>query len=150
MIWIEDEHGETEYMNKLGEEVTQLSLSEINEGKWKKLIHETDLPKIVREMKHAFKKQIPYTIEYRLRKPNDEYSWYLETAKPVTDKGGVHWIATATNIDEQKKVEEQKSDFLAVVTHELKTPLTSLKAFAQILEQRFIAKNSPRKNAARA
>ena len=38
---------------------------------------------------------------------------------------------------ERKRLERQKDEFLAVISHELRTPVTSLKVFAQILQKRF-------------
>ncbi|HEX3384081.1 MAG TPA: HAMP domain-containing sensor histidine kinase, partial [Mucilaginibacter sp.] len=43
------------------------------------------------------------------------------------------WIGTATEIDELKKIEQQKDDFISIASHELKTPLTSLKTSIQLL-----------------
>lgn len=36
-----------------------------------------------------------------------------------------------------KKLEQQKDEFLAVASHELKTPVTSIKAYAQVLQKLF-------------
>ncbi|MCC2631271.1 MAG: hypothetical protein K0S38_1080 [Candidatus Paceibacter sp.] len=38
------------------------------------------------------------------------------------------------DITEQKKIEIQKDDFIAIASHELKTPVTSIKMFIQILQ----------------
>ena len=35
-----------------------------------------------------------------------------------------------------KQMEQQKDDFIAIASHELKTPVTSIKAYAQILQRR--------------
>jgi PAS domain S-box-containing protein len=45
------------------------------------------------------------------------------------------------DITDRKKLEQRKDDFVALASHELKTPLTSLKIFAQILEKRFMKNN---------
>lgn len=37
----------------------------------------------------------------------------------------------------RKKLERQKDEFVGIASHELKTPVTSLKAFAQVLQNRF-------------
>ncbi len=42
----------------------------------------------------------------------------------------------ARDIRERKDLERRKDEFIAVASHELKTPLTSIKAFAQLLERR--------------
>ncbi len=39
------------------------------------------------------------------------------------------------DITDRKQLENQKDDFIGIVSHELKTPLTSIKAFAQLLEK---------------
>jgi PAS domain S-box-containing protein len=42
---------------------------------------------------------------------------------------------TQRDITEMKKLEQRKDDFIALASHELKTPLTSLKIFTQVLPQ---------------
>ena len=44
---------------------------------------------------------------------------------------------TKTDIEQLKQLERQRTDFLGVVGHELKTPVTSARAFAEVLENRF-------------
>jgi PAS domain S-box-containing protein len=45
-------------------------------------------------------------------------------------------IAQGTDISERIKLEKQKDEFFNIASHELKTPLTSIKAFNQILSRR--------------
>src|SRR5688572_14180791 len=46
-------------------------------------------------------------------------------------------VATYHDITERKKMEKQKEEFISIASHELKTPVTSIKAYAQILEDIF-------------
>lgn len=46
-------------------------------------------------------------------------------------------VANYRDITERKKLEIQKEEFIAIASHELKTPVTSLKAYTQILQQHF-------------
>jgi signal transduction histidine kinase len=41
------------------------------------------------------------------------------------------------DITERKQLEQQKDEFISIASHELKTPITIVKAYTQILEQRF-------------
>ena len=74
--------------------------------------------------------------------------WFLNRATPVLDDDGniKQWIGTSTNIDEFKTLAAQKDTFLGIASHELKTPLTSLKLYAQVLE-RMLRKTGDEKNA---
>ena len=47
-------------------------------------------------------------------------------------------VATYHDVTDRKKMERQKEEFISIASHELKTPVTSLKAYAQILEDTFI------------
>jgi len=47
-----------------------------------------------------------------------------------------------TDITEQKELERQKDDFLSMASHELKTPITSLKMFIDLQRQQLKEKNS--------
>ena len=47
-------------------------------------------------------------------------------------------IANYRDITERKVFEHQKNEFIGVASHELKTPVTSIKAYAQILEDVFL------------
>ena len=54
---------------------------------------------------------------------------------------------TLRDITEQKKEEQRKDDFMGMISHELKTPLTSLKAYLQLLQRMEIgSENSKQQN----
>lgn len=59
-------------------------------------------------------------------------------AAMVKDNKGVPlaMVGIIRDITEQKELEKHKDDFISVATHELKTPLTSIKLFSQILRKR--------------
>lgn len=46
-------------------------------------------------------------------------------------------MAFILDISERKKLEQRKDDFIALASHELKTPITSLKTYTQALRRRF-------------
>jgi PAS domain S-box-containing protein len=77
--------------------------------------------------------------EFRLQHKNGSYrdieAVYLNLISNPRIEGVV---ATYHDITDRKKVEKQKEEFVSIASHELKTPVTSLKAYAQILEDNFI------------
>ena len=58
------------------------------------------------------------------------------TISPVRDSDGniIGASKVARDISEKKRDEQRKNDFISMVSHELKTPLTSLTAIVQILQ----------------
>ena len=80
-----------------------------------------------------------YDIEYTILNPQ------TNTTRIVKAKGKTQFdtdgIAVSLNgmlldITERKKDEQRKNDFIAMVSHELKTPLTSIKGFTQMLQSK--------------
>ncbi len=62
---------------------------------------------------------------------------------PIIGEGGIYYgyVWYFLDITERENLTKQKDDFLAIASHELKTPLTSVKAYTQMLERRFIKSN---------
>ncbi len=54
-----------------------------------------------------------------------------EKGKPIGMRG------VTLDISERMELERRKDEFIGIVSHELKTPVTSLKAFEQVLQKRF-------------
>ncbi|MEE1944565.1 PAS domain S-box protein [Pedobacter sp. KR3-3] len=65
------------------------------------------------------------------------------TISPIKNKAGeITGISKiARDITEKKQEDQRKNDFMAIVSHELKTPLTSIKTYIQLLQAR--AKKNP-------
>lgn len=70
---------------------------------------------------------------------------YLEVSSTPIFNAKRKAIATATIINDitrQKELEQQKDNFLGMASHELKTPVTSIKAYAQVLQSQFRRKGN--------
>ncbi|MCY0976883.1 ATP-binding protein [Chryseobacterium wangxinyae] len=79
-----------------------------------------------------------YSIEYRIQNKKDKQIRLLQAnGRAFYDQDGnpMSLNGTLRDITIQKKEEERKDDFMGMVSHELKTPLTSLKAYIQILQR---------------
>jgi len=64
--------------------------------------------------------------------------WFLMSV--ISLPGNTGAIVTHTDITEQKIIEKMRDDFINIVSHELKTPITSLKGIVHILQLSFLKK----------
>lgn len=53
----------------------------------------------------------------------------------VIDADSELLLALVIDISERKKLEQRKDEFISIASHELKTPLTSIKSYSQIIEK---------------
>lgn len=99
--------------------------------------HPDDL-NIREEFERCKRKGKALELEVRIKnRISHEYRYHLLRITPVYDEGRVkNWVGTFTDIDDQKKIEKEKDEFLSIASHELKTPLTSIKAYVQLLERK--------------
>jgi two-component system, OmpR family, phosphate regulon sensor histidine kinase PhoR len=51
-------------------------------------------------------------------------------------KDGDNILLAIEDITDRKDIEKQKDSFIGIASHELKTPITTMKGYAQILEKR--------------
>jgi len=81
--------------------------------------------------------------EFRLRHKNGSYRTMDAIFNNMLDNKKINGIiATYRDVTERKSLEQHKDEFIAIASHELKTPVTSLKAYLQILEESVAKKNN--------
>jgi signal transduction histidine kinase/CheY-like chemotaxis protein len=85
-------------------------------------------------------------MEVRVRPiGKEEYRFHLLRAIPIREGETVtKWVGTFTDIEDQKQAVKKKDEFISIASHELKTPLTTIKAYTQLLD-RAIATDDPTK-----
>src|SRR5262249_10665831 len=80
----------------------------------------------------------PTTVDVRCRTLDDREVLVNVSGAPIRAPSGaiVGAIQLMRDVTEQRWLEDERSHVLSVVSHELKTPLTALKARAQLLQRR--------------
>lgn len=79
-----------------------------------------------------------YEAEYEVMWPDGTVHWLSAHGRARYNKDGVavKMVGILSEITEIKQDEQRKSDFIGMVSHELKTPLTSLTGYLQLMESR--------------
>ena len=137
--WMADESGWIFWYNQRWYDYTGTTLGEMQGWGWQKVHHPDHVARVVEKIAACFASGEPWEDTFPLRGKDGEYRWFLSRAIPITDAAGkvIRWFGTNTDITEQREIEQQKDDFISIASHELKTPVTSLKANTQMLAQRF-------------
>lgn len=104
-------------------------------------LHPEDREQVLKVIKDVFDKSKTngdYDVEYRTIGAEDgAVRWVKAKGKAYFDLSDkpVRFIGSVLDITEQKTDEIRKNGFISMVSHELKTPLTSLKGYIQFLGQ---------------
>jgi len=95
------------------------------------------------EVQRAIAEKKLYQAEYEAQWPDGSVHWINAFGLPQYNEAGVakSIIGITYDITDRKEEELKKNAFIGMVSHELKTPLTSLKAYVQILNHRAATKN---------
>jgi len=119
-----------QFCRMLGYECSELLKLGVND-----VIYEEDQERNMMAFKELVSVGKAYEIEKRLVQKNGEVVWVNNHISPIFDKAGNVEAATIVSIDisRQKELERQKDEFIGIASHELKTPITSIKAYGEIL-----------------
>jgi PAS domain S-box-containing protein len=73
---------------------------------WQAIVHADDGPASVERWKRALAKGEVFDAEYRLRRKDGAYRWFIGRNVPLRHKGEVlSWFGTATDIEDLKQAE---------------------------------------------
>ncbi|MDX2231011.1 MAG: PAS domain S-box protein [Leptolyngbyaceae cyanobacterium bins.349] len=157
-VWITDAAGQNEYVNQRFCDYTGLTAEHMRGLNWLSIIHPDDLERTRDRWLAAVNSGQFYEIEYRFRRHDGTYRWFLGQGIPLEDEPGCirQWFGTCTDIEPQKQVEQArlrllqqeqaarehaenanriKDEFLAVLSHELRSPLNPILGWAKLLQQ---------------
>ncbi len=111
--------------------------------------HPDDRDHVETVLLHAQAKSISWDVEYRIVRPDGTVRHIREIGNPVLDNSGrlIESIGTVQDITEHKRIEnvlkeakeqaekaaDMKSEFVAVVSHEVRTPMNGVLGMARLL-----------------
>jgi PAS domain S-box-containing protein len=127
--------GEVFFYNKAWTDFSGWDIKRLKEQGWGKLIHPDEFHTVKQNWKKAVRTGNDFEMEIRILDKHGDYKWHISRAVPVRDEAGKTnmWVGSNTEIQKLKEEEKRKEGFLKMVSHELKTPITSIKGYTQML-----------------
>lgn len=121
-----------------------------------KIVHPDDQERMAAFQEDVRRSKASYDVEYRVVRPDGSVLWVRDMATTVYDPDGApgYWIGCIVDVSEQKTTElalrtalddlatthatvqtlsRQKSDYLSQVSHEFRTPLTSIQGYSELI-----------------
>jgi PAS domain S-box-containing protein len=160
LFWITQPDGYHEYYNQRWYDYTGTQPGQTDGEGWQALLHPDDVENTATIWQESLRTGKPYSVEYRFKGAMDGiYRWHLGRAQPLRDETGkiIRWFGSCTDIHDQKcaieeraqalereraarieqeKANRMKDDFLAVLSHELRSPLNPILGWTKLLRTR--------------
>lgn len=137
IAWTNTYDGDVTFYNQRWYDYTGLSVEQTQTSGWRKTIHPEDLQYTFAQFKTIREGSDGGEFQMRMKSADGNYRWHLSRLMPINNEidENILWVGTATDIHELRLLQQQKDDFISIASHELKTPITTLKASLQLLDR---------------
>lgn len=137
IAWTNTLEGEFTFYNQRWYDYTGLDHKQTKAWGCKTVIHPDDLQNALDQYRSIRETSDGGEFQIRGKRADGLYRWHLIRLMPIKHEEGEAqlWAGTATDIQEIRLLQQQKDDFISIASHELKTPVTSLKASLQLLNK---------------
>ena len=138
-LWTANENMSITYVNRIWIDWTQQPFSAHLGNGWLDMVLPEDRDKAAAQFETDFTARRTHESQFRIKNQDGRIRWVICTGNPQYRSSGLFtgYIGACVDITELKQLQRQKDDFLGIASHELKTPVTSIKAYAQVLESMF-------------
>lgn len=165
-VWTCDEQGEAEFFNRNWLNYTGQSFEEAKEKGWTTILHPDDKQNTLEAWNAASQTGNEFKVEYRLRKYDGTYRWFLARAVRMKSSKTANskWFGIATDIQDYKdvfeglkqtkqelrernkdlseqneklqKINNDLDSFIYTASHDLKAPIANIEGLITILKKK--------------
>ena len=163
LIWTSGTDAGYDWVNQPWLAYSGRTLDEVVGNGWTDVVHPDDRDRRRTTFLDAFHARRPFSMEYRLRRHDGVYRWFLDNAAPrfAADGTFVGYVGTGVDVTEQRASREAaetartdaeeaarlKTEFLSTMSHEFRTPLNAILGYAQLLAMGVLGPATPAQHA---
>lgn len=145
LAWMANADGWITWYNDRWYEYTGTTPTEMEGWGWQKVHDPATLPEVMESWQKSIKTGQPFEMTFPLLGKDGVYRPFFTRVAPLRDAGGtiVQWFGTNTDVsplkkaeDELRRADQRKDEFLAMLAHELRNPLSPIRNAAELLRRR--------------
>lgn len=120
----------------------------VNFTSYMKMIHPDDHQKVTRFLNKASKNGSSFGFDHRIITRDNVVRYVHSDGQSMVNSGGklVKMIGTAHDITETKRLDDAKSEFVSLASHQLRTPATGVKQYLGMLLDGYTGKLTSRQH----
>jgi len=113
LMWTAGPDGSLDWYNRRWYEYTGQTPAEALGWGWQAVHHPSDLPAVMEKWPQAIASGEKFEMEFRLRRHDGTFRWFLTQALPLRDAAGriIRWYGTNTDIDDARRSARDVSVF---------------------------------------
>jgi PAS domain S-box-containing protein len=149
IVWKSDRVGKCVYLNKKWTEITGLTVQESLGSGYRKALLIDDFEAYRQNWLDTLRTHSLYQDKFRIMTVDGSYRWvFCQANAHYVNSKFDGYVGSIVDITEQelssqaiRELSEKKDEFMSIASHELKTPLTSIKASIQLIARAISADN---------
>lgn len=141
LIWVFTPEG-LQFANRAYYDFLGVEEAQIQKFDWMKFVHPDDREALQAQYLDTLARREPFSAQYRFRRRDGQYRWMKTEGLPRKDENGAFlgYVGSTVDITDLKDAEaslresdQRKNEFLAMLAHELRNPLASVRNASQLL-----------------
>jgi PAS domain S-box-containing protein len=103
ILWTARPDGSVDFVSDQLYGYAGVTLEQAKDWGWTEMLHPDDLAECEKRWQHSLRSGDVYEIEYRLRRNDGTYRWFLAKGNPLRDEQGriIKWVGACTDIEDQ-------------------------------------------------